>query len=415
MRPVIRELKTLYNHSQLIEQTNRYKALRGAFVDYFKSISENARFFSAPASTVLCGNQTAHNNGKVFAASVNADVIAVAETTDDNFAVVKPSNSEEIRIDLSDTAKRDDESGTVAALIRGILDNFRGRGLKTGGFRAYVFLDAASRTGLSLAAPFEVLIAQMMSSLFNDGKVELSTLASVACKAEEDYFGRTTNLTSQTACAFGGFASIDFKDDGAPIVEVIPYDLNKCEHTLCIINLGNTSKYDDDINEIKDEMRAVAGFFECENLRSLSISDVILNINELRRTFGDRAVLRAIHFFRENNRVERMVHALKKDNIADFMNAISESGNSSFKYLQNVYSDSDVRHQDMSIAFNTAEYALHRKGALRVCSEGYTGTLQAFVPHNDWVGFKMVMERTIGAGKCHAMAIRPTGVCEVTL
>lgn len=413
MRPVTKELNTLYNASQLMEQTNRYKALRGAFVDYFKGISENARYFSTPASTVLCGNQTVHNNGKVFAASVNADIIAVAETTDENFAVVKPSNSEEIRIDLSDTAKRDDETGTNAALVRGIIDCFKSKRLKIGGFRAYISGEAASRTGLSLAAPFEVLMAQILSSLFNNGRVSNSTLANIACKAEKKFFGRTPNPTNQTACVFGGFASIDFKDDGAPIVEVIPHDFNKCEHTLCIINVGNSSDYDEDIRQIKNEMLAIANFFDCRNLRSLSISDIILNINELRRTFGDRAVLRAIHFFRENNRVERMVHAIKKDNIPDFMNAVSESGNSSFKYLQNVYSGEDNKHQNMSIAFNTAEYALHGKGALRICSEGYAGTLQAFVPHGDWIGFKMVMERTIGAGKCHAMSLRATGTCEV--
>lgn len=415
MRPVVKELKALCTNSRLITQTNRYKALRDGFYNHFNGISDHARYFSAPASAEICGNQTFHNNGKVFAAGVDADIIAIAETFDDNFVIIKPDSSTEIRIDINDTEMRNSEISTTASLVRGIVHTFKKQGYNVGGLRAFVSGAAVKGVGLSIAAPFEVLIGQIISSLFNDGKIPLSVLADIAYNAEKDFFSRTSSLTNQTACAVGGFVAIDFKDQNNPIVESVPFDFDAQGHRLCIINLGVTPIYDKELQKIKDEMYAVANFFDCPSLRELSISDVILNINDLRRNYGDRAVLRAIHFFKENDRVERIVHALKKNNFADFLSAISESGNSSYKYLQNVYSSKDVRHQDMSIAFNTTEYALHRKGACRICSDGFSGAIQAFVPKEELIGFKMCIERTIGTGKCHGLSIRSTGACEVIL
>lgn len=415
MRPVVKELKDLCPASQLLVQTARYNALREGFCGHFKGISDHARYFSAPASTEICGNQTVHNNGKVFAAGVDADIIAIAETFADNFVIIKPEGSDEIKIDINDTEKRDDEMGTSTAIVRGILDIFKKNGFKVGGMRAFVSASEVRGVGLSVAAPFEVLFVRILSSLFNDGIISLAKTANIAFTAEKKYFGKVTNLSNQTACTTGGFVAIDFKDNDTPIVEDIPFDFGKFGHALCIVNLGAVPSYDKEIKAIEREMKEIATFFDCTTLRSLSISDIMLNINELRRTFGDRAVLRAIHFFRENDRVERLVHALKKENFDDFLNAVTESGNSSYKYLQNVYSSNDVRHQDLSIALNTAEYALHRKGACRICSDGFSGAIQAFVPLEALVQFKMNMERTFGAGKCHSLSVRSVGVCEVLL
>ncbi len=415
MKPVVRELKTLCRSSQFVGQMNRYKTLREEFRSYFNGISDHARYFSTPASTEICGNHTVRNNGKVFAAVVDADIIAIAETFADNKVIIKIENLNEINIDLTDTGKRDSETGTAASLVRGILNAFEKKGLNVGGMRAYVSTSAVKSVGLSVAAPFEVLFGQILSALFNNGKVPLSVIAQMSYNAEKDYYGRVSDLTNQTACAVGGFVAIDFKDEKAPIIEEVPFSPESFGHSLCILNIGMTPLYDKEIRKIDDEMSAVARFFDCPSLRALSISDVILNISDLRRNFGDRAVLRSIHYFKENDRVERIIHALKNNNIEDFLSAVSESGNSSYKYLQNVYSSKDVRHQDMSIAFNTAEYALHKKGACRVCGDGFSGTVQAFVPHDQLIGFKMCMERTIGAGKCHALSLRNVGTCEVLL
>ncbi len=413
MRPVVKELNALCPRTKLEEQTNRYKGLREGFCGYFQGISDHARYFSVPASIEICGNQTVHNNGKVFAAGVDADVIAIAETFEDNFAIIKPVHSPEIKIDINDTDKREEEVGTAAGLVRGIIGECKKNGFKVGGMRVYVSTDAVRNVGLSTAAPFEVLIAKIISVLFNESQGSPTSLASIAFSADKKYFGKATDLSNQTACAVGGFVAIDFKDRETPIVEDVSVDFGKFGHALCIVNLGDPSSYEKELAAIKEEMREIAAFFDCPNLRALSISDVMLNINDLRRSFGDRAVLRAIHFFRENQRVERLVHALRKENFEDFLNAVTESGNSSYKYLQNVYSAADVRHQDMSIALNTAEYALHKKGACRICSDGFAGTIQAFVPLEALVQFKMNMERTFGAGKCHALTIRNVGACEV--
>ncbi len=415
MRPVVKELKDLCPTPRFAAQTARFNALREGFCGYFKGISDHARYFSSPASTEICGNQTVHNNGKVFAAGVDADIIAIAETFEDNFVIIKPEHSDEIKIDINDTEKHDDEMGTSAAIVRGILHLFKKNGLKVGGTRAYVSASAVRGVGLSVAAPFEVLIVRIFLSLFNDEVISPGKAADIAFSAEKEFFGEITNLTNQTACATGGFVAIDFKDKDTPIVENIPVDFSGYGHALCIVNLGTVPAYDKEVKEIEKEMKDIAAFFDCPTLRSLSISDVMLNINELRRDFGDRAVLRAIHFFRENGRVERLVHALRNDNFGDFLNAVTESGNSSYKYLQNVYSPNDVRHQDLSIALNTAEYALHGKGACRICSDGFSGCIQAFVPLEALVQFKMNMERTFGAGTCHAMSVRGVGVCEVLL
>ncbi len=413
MRPVVKELNALYPHSKLEEQTNRYKGLREGFCEYFKGISDHARYFSVPASIEICGNQTVHNNGKVFAAGVDADVIAIAETFEDNFVIIKPVHSPEIKIDINDTEKREDELGTAAGLVRGIIGAFKKNGFKVGGIRAFVSTDAVKNVGLSTAAPFEVLLAKIISVLFNEAQGSPTNLAGIAFSADKEYFGKATDPTNQTTCSVGGFVAIDFKDRETPIVEDVPVDFSQFGHALCIVNLGDPSSFEKELGAIKEEMSEIAAFFDCPNLRSLSISDVMLNINDLRRSFGDRAVLRAIHFFRENQRVERLLHALRKDNFEDFLSAVTESGNSSYKYLQNVYSVEDVRHQDMSIALNTAEYALHKKGACRICSDGFAGAIQAFVPLDALIQFKMNMERTFGAGKCHALSVRSVGACEV--
>lgn len=413
MRPVIKELNELCPHSRIGTQTARYNALREGFCAYFKGISDHARYFSVPASVEICGNQTVHNNGKVFAAGVDADIIAIAETFEDNFVIIKPENADEIKIDVNDTEKRNDETGSAAALVRGIIDVFKKNGFKVGGMRAFVSAEAVKNVGLSVAAPFEVIIARIFSALFNDGQGSPSSLAGLAFSAEREYFGRKSDITSHMTGAVGGFVAIDFKDKETPIVEEVSVDFGQFGHALCIVNINDACSYEKELNAVREEMQEIATFFDCPNLRSLSISDVMLNINDLRRSFGDRAVLRAIHFFRENQRVERLVHALRKENFDDFLNAVAESGNSSYKYLQNVYSVDDVRHQDMSIAINTAEYALHKKGACRICSEGFGGAIQAFVPLDALVQFKMNMERTFGAGKCHALSVRNVGACEV--
>ncbi len=415
MKPIVSTLNRIYPESQLEAQRERYRKAENSFAEYFGALGEH-RFFSAPGRTEICGNHTDHNNGKVFAASVDLDVIAVAEYTEDNCITIKSEGFPEDRIDLSDLSVREDEKNSAAALIRGVAQGFVDSGYKIGGFRAYTTSNVMKGSGLSSSAAFEVLVGTILSHLFNGGQISSVKVAQISQYAENVYFGKPSGLMDQMASSVGGFIAIDFKDNETPIIEPIPNYFEEYGHALCIVDAkGDHADLTDEYASIPTEMKAVAGFFDCESLRQLSLEDIMLNMHDLRETFGDRAILRAIHFFHENDRVDKLVHALKNKNFNDFLSSVKESGDSSFKYLQNVYANSDVKHQCLSIALNAAENTLHRKGACRVHGGGFAGTIQAFVPLENLKQFKMHMEKIFGTNSCHVLAIRPVGGTEVIL
>lgn len=415
MKPVISTIKDIYPSGQEEAQKQRYKNAVASFAEHFGSIGEH-RFFSAPGRTEICGNHTDHNHGKVFAASVNLDVIAVVEPADDGRIVIKSEGFPEDSIDLSELDVKPEEKNTSASLIRGVAAGFEKNGLKIGGFRAYTTSDVMKGSGLSSSAAFEVLVGTILSHLYNGGMVSPVKVAQISQYAENVYFGKPSGLMDQMASSVGSFIAIDFKDTDTPIIESVPVDFEKFGHALCIVDAkGDHADLTDEYASIPTEMKAVAGFFTCDTLRQLSKDDIMLNIKTLREQFGDRAVLRAIHFFDENERVDKVVHALKSGSFEDFLSSVKESGDSSFKFLQNVYANSDVKHQCLSIALNVAEYSLHRKGACRVHGGGFAGTIQAFVPLPILQQFKMNIERTFGTGSCHVLTVRPIGGTEVLI
>lgn len=415
MKPIVRDLNVIYPEEQLERQIQRYRAAEVGFAEHFGTLGEH-RFFRTPGRTEICGNHTEHNNGRVFAASVDLDIIAVAEPTDEGFIEIKSEGLPADKIDLSDLDVHEDEKSSSAALIRGVVRGFKKSGHKIGGFRAYTTSTLIKNGGLSASAAFEVLVGTILSHLYNGGQISPVKVAQIAQFAENTYFGRQCGLMSQMVCSVGGFVSIDFKDNDTPIIEGIPCDFAEFGHALCIVDPKFEKKdMSSDIAQIENEMREVAEFFDCTTLRSLSLADITLNIGGLRFKLGDRAVLRAIHFFNENERVERVVHALKHKKFDDFLTAIRESGESSFKYLQNVYQNSDIRNQSLSIALNIAENTLHRKGVCKIHGAGFQGTMQAFVPTDVIKQFKMNMERAFGVGTCHVLTIRPVGACEVLM
>lgn len=415
MKPIISTLKDIYPDAHVPAMKERYAKAEQSFKEHFGSLGEH-RFFSAPGRTEICGNHTDHNNGKVFAASVDLDVIAVAELTDDNCITIKSEGFPEDRIDLSTLDVNESEKNTSAALIRGVAAGFKKNGLKIGGFRAYTTSNVMKGSGLSSSAAFEVLIGEMLSALYNDGQISPVKIAQISQYAENVFFGKPSGLMDQTASAVGGFIAIDFKDNDSPVIESIPFRFDQYGHALCIVDAkGDHADLTDEYAAIPNEMKKIAAFFGCECLRDLSLADIMLNINELRSLYGDRAVLRAIHFFHENERVEKLVHALKVGCFEDFLSSVKESGDSSFKYLQNIYANSDITHQCLSIALNIAEASLHRKGACRVHGGGFAGTIQAFVPIDALQQFKLNMEKIFGTGSCHVLTVRPVGATEVVL
>ncbi len=415
MKPVISTLKDIYPDSQLEAQKLRYKKAVAEFAGYFGSIGEH-RFFSAPGRTEICGNHTDHNCGKVFAASVNLDIIAVVEPTDDNRITIKSEGFPEDSISLDELDVKEEEKNTSASLIRGVAAKFRQEGMKVGGFRAYTTSDVMKGSGLSSSAAFEVLVGTILSHVYNEGQVSAVKIAQISQYAENVYFGKPSGLMDQMASSVGGFIAIDFKDTSSPVIKSVPTDFNKFGHALCIVDAkGDHADLTHEYASIPTEMKAIAEYFGCKHLREIAKADIMLNINLLRRQFGDRAVLRAVHFFDENERVDKLVHALTSNNFADFLGSVKESGDSSYKYLQNIYANSDVQHQCLSIALNVAEYSLHRKGACRVHGGGFAGTIQAFVPLEELQQFKMNIEKVFGPGSCHVLSVRPIGGTEVTL
>ena len=407
-------VNSIYQSKELDYQKNRYNKAIEAYAAYFGSIGGDFRHFSAPGRTEIGGNHTDHNHGKVLAASVNLDVIAVAEPLNEPKIVLKSEGFDESSIDIDQLEPKEEEKNTADALIRGVAAGFKNSGYKIGGFKAYTTTNVLKGSGLSSSAAFEVLVGNILNSLYNNGGMGEIKIAQIAQYAENEFFGKPSGLMDQTASSVGGFVAIDFKDIKSPIIEKIDLDFDSFNHALCIIDTkGSHADLTPDYVAIPEEMKSVAQHFSARYLRQLCRQDIMLNLDSLRSEFGDRAVLRSLHFFDENERVDRMAHALKTRDFSAFLDSIKESGNSSYKYLQNVFSVNDVRNQGLGIGLNVAEGVLNRKGASRVHGGGFAGTIQAFVPLDLMKEFKMSMERVFGGGSCHVLSIRQIGGCEV--
>ncbi len=415
-QPILATLDLLYKAEAITAQKERYEKAISDYKAYFASEGDKIRIFSAPGRTEVGGNHTDHNCGKVLAASVDMDIIAIVEPLDEPVAVIKSEGFDESRILLDELDVVEDEKNSTPALIRGVAKGLKSRGFKIGGFKAYATSNVLKGSGLSSSAAFEVLVGTIFSYLYNEGKVSPIKIAQISQFAENVYFGKPSGLMDQMACSVGGFVAIDFKDVESPIIENVNVDFDSFGHALCIIDTkGDHADLTPDYAAIPAEMKAIANYFSVSELRHLCKHDIILNINILRDKYGDRAVLRALHFFEENKRVEKLVNALKRKDFQAFLDSINESGNSSYKYLQNVFSSSHVEQQGLGIGLNIAEFALQRKGASRVHGGGFAGTIQAFVPFELLKEFKMEMEKVFGGNTCHVLKIRPVGGCEVKL
>lgn len=415
--PLILKPEDLYPTVELEGKRVRFERTIAACKKYFgKTSGKHLRLFSVPGRTEISGNHTDHNCGKVLAASVSLDIIAVVEPLSENKIIIKSEGFDENAVSLDNLKPVPEEKGSSEALIRGVAAGFEKAGFNIGGFKAYTASDVLLGSGMSSSAAFEVMIGTILSSLYNEGKVEPSRIAKIAQKAENDYFGKPSGLLDQMACASGGFIAIDFMDAGSPIIGKVNVSIDAFGHDLCIINTGtNHAGMTDEYAAIPGEMHEIASFFGADCLRKISRKDIVLNINFLRETYGDRAVLRALHFFEENDRVDKLIHALEHSDFEHFLHYIKQSGDSSFKYLQNIYSTGDIKHQPIAVALNAAEYALEGKGACRVHGGGFAGTVQAFVPHEMLKVFKFSLERIFGINSCYALSVREHGCTEVLL
>ncbi len=396
----------------ILYQKRRYMDAIRVFEKEFGT--EDISIFSAPGRSEICGNHTDHQNGEVLVAAVNLDAIAIVHKSGNDDVEIVSDGYEKIVVSLEDTEPKEEEKGTTKALIKGVLGELKKRGYKTGGFKAYVTSDVLVGAGISSSAAFEILIGTIVSGLFNEMKISPVELAYVGQMAENEYFGKPCGLMDQMASSIGNLVHIDFKDVKKPQIEKIDCDFESFGYSLCITDTKSshadcTAEY----AAVPYEMKKVAAIFGKEVLRETSKEDVLDNIETIRRVAGDRAILRSLHFFAENERVNKVVTALNAGDFVGFLQGIKASGDSSFKYLQNVYMNTDIEHQNVSVALALSEFVLGEDGVSRVHGGGFAGTIQAFVKNEAVKSYQNFMEPNFGKGTCKVLKVRKYGGIQV--
>lgn len=405
-------LPSLYGKSRLDYQIQRYE---NATAEFEKLYSEkNYEYFSSPARTEIGGNQVDHNGGKVMAGAVDIDMIAVCAKTDDKIIKIKSQGYDAFEVDLNLFAQLALEKGSPSSLVRGIASAIKSRGYDVGGFCAYITSDVKEGSGLSSSASFEMLIAAIINHFYCGSRLSPTDLAKAGKYAENTFFGKASGLMDQMACAVGGFAGIDFSKTVSPEVHKILFNLENTGYTLCVVDTKSShAGMTDEYESIPKDMKKIAGFFSKESLCELSRNDILSNINELREYCGDRAVLRAIHFFDENERVEEMMFCLKAKNFEGFLEAVRASGSSSYKLLQNVIPSEQAGNQALALALYLTENFLLGKGACRVHGGGFGGTIQSYIPSERFNDYTALMEKVFGKGCVYELKIRPQGAIKL--
>ena len=396
-------------------EKERYLSLLKKYENFYGADGDMS-LYSVGGRSEISGNHTDHNHGRVIAASVNLDIIAAAAPASDGVIRIKSEGFDEDVVTEKDSASPDPSKFyTSAAIIAGMRRAFENAGHCVGGFTAYTTSNVLKGSGVSSSAAFEVMVGNILNHLYCGGAVSNVEIAKMAQWAENVFFGKPCGLMDQTACAVGGFITIDFLDPSNPVIEALDFDLSARGYSLCVVNTGgNHADLNEDYASVPREMKAVAKELGSDVMRGFTTKDVIERIGELRPKCGDRAVLRALHFIGENNRVGELVEAIKRGDIDAFLAGVTESGNSSFKYLQNVYTTQNVEEQGLSLALCLADNFLRgKKAAHRVHGGGFAGTVQAFVPLGYSKEFKALMDSVFGAGACFILKVRPAGAVRV--
>ena len=376
---------------------------------------EKQYVFSAPGRTEICGNHTDHQHGCVLAAAVDLETVATVQVNESNLIEIQSEGYPLVTVDLNDLTVREEEKNSTAALIRGVASAFVQRGAKLSGFRAEVRSTVLPGSGLSSSAAFEVLIGTILNELFFEKKLTAIEIAQIGQYAENVYFGKPCGLMDQMASSVGGMVYIDFEDPENPKVQKIDVDLATFGYGLCIIDTGaDHADLTDEYAAIPGELAELCQCFGKKYLREIPKAEFVQKISEIRGKVTDRAILRAFHIYRENDRVRQLVEALRWDDIEAFLNLIKESGRSSWMYLQNITPAGAVQHQEVAVALALCETYLKGQGAFRVHGGGFAGTVQAFVPLDMLDSFKASIEEVLGENSCHVLNIRQQGGIRVS-
>lgn len=396
------EARIDYNRERLLGALDRFREL---FPE-----EEQVELYSAPGRSEVCGNHTDHQNGCVLATSINLDAVAVVTKAEDGIIRLISGDFPLETIDTADLMKQEGEQGTTAALIRGVAAGLTQRGYAVGGFHAYVTSDVLMGAGMSSSAAFESLVGTILSGLYNEGRVPSVEIAQIGQYAENVYFGKPCGLMDQMACSVGGMVFIDFADKAHPAVHPVASDFESAGISLCIVDTkGSHADLTPDYAAVPEEMNRIAAACGREHLREVPEAEFYEKLPTLWQETSGRCVLRAIHFFEEQRRVAAAVEALGQNDYEGFLRVIRASGNSSAKFLQNIYSPKDIATQNVSVALAVSESILRDRGVCRVHGGGFAGTIQAFVKNEAVAEYKDRMEKIFGADSCHVLKVRPLG------
>ena len=389
------------------------ESLDAGFAAAFSGAPE--RYFSAPGRTEIGGNHTDHQRGRVLAAAVNLDTQAAVRRNGSDVIRIQSQGYPLCQVDLKVLTPQSDEINGTASLIRGVAARFVELGCKVEGFDAYVESTVLPGSGLSSSAAFEVLVGTIINGMFFGGKVSAPEIAMIGQYAENVFFGKPCGLMDQTASSVGGLVTIDFFKKDEPAIRSVDFDFSACGHALCIIDSrASHADLTDEYAAIPGELKEICAHFGKDVLTQIDVSDFYAAIPALREKCGDRAVMRAIHFYQENERVPQQVAALEQGDFDKFLALVKESGFSSYMYLQNVIPAGRTRNQEMAIALGLCERYLAGRGAYRVHGGGFAGTVQAFVPFDLLESFRAGIDGVLGEGACHVLSIRPQGGVEMT-
>ncbi len=370
--------------------------------------------FSSAGRTEIAGNHTDHNLGLVIGASINLDTVAAVSKRDDNKIIFASKGFDTCTLTLDNLTPREEEKNTTLSLLMGIADAYNKRGIKVGGWQANVESNVLVGSGLSSSASVEVLIAEIFNNLYNNDAFSPLELAEISQYAENVYFGKPSGLLDQVCCATGGIVGVDFKDEKA-VVTPLSLDLDSFEMTMVITNThGCHADLTEEYASIPHEMREVAAYFGKKNLREVEFPSFISSLKDIREKLkNDRAILRAYHFFTENERVRFMLNEIKDEDIDTFLFNVNESGTSSFCFLQNVYPSTLVKEQGLPLAIALSQHILGGEGAVRIHGGGFAGTVQAYVPNHLIDRYIKGMEGLFGEGSCTKIAFRKCNVCRI--
>ena len=387
-------------------------ALDAGFAAHFEGAPQ--RYFSAPGRTEIGGNHTDHQRGRVLAAAVNLDTVAAVRPNGTNMIRIQSQGYPLCEVNIDELTPVASEINTTAALIRGVAARFAQLGCKVEGFDAYCESTVLPGSGLSSSAAYEVLIGTIINHLFFNGRVSQPEIAMIGQYAENVFFGKPCGLMDQTASAVGGLVTIDFFDKDHPVIDSVDFDFAACGHALCIIDTrASHADLTDEYAAITVELKQICAHFGKEVLTQIDEADFYAAIPALRKECGDRAVLRAIHFYADTARVPKQVAALRSGDFNAFLELVNESGRSSWLYLQNVTPAGYTQHQDVALSLALCQRYLRGRGASRVHGGGFAGTVQAFVPFDLLEEFRSGIDAVLGQGACHVLSIRPEGGVEM--